>query len=118
MALAISTNKAKDVPTERACQQALWMKQAIKDYDTHCEDILVLCDNKANNTFKGKSPPWNKESNDLGGARTMYRHTFSGAIAVTVIVPVSDQGHHCVCNTVTVTVHVTVIGTDDGDAGG
>ncbi|GJS09448.1 retrovirus-related pol polyprotein from transposon TNT 1-94 [Tanacetum coccineum] len=36
----------KQVAAERACQQALWMKQAIKDYGIHCEDVLVLCDNK------------------------------------------------------------------------
>ncbi|GJS87329.1 hypothetical protein Tco_0769965 [Tanacetum coccineum] len=46
MALAISTTKSEYVAAGRACQQALWMKQAIKDYDNHCEYILVLCDNK------------------------------------------------------------------------
>ncbi|GJY36580.1 hypothetical protein Tco_0421958 [Tanacetum coccineum] len=45
-ALAISTTKAGYVAAGRACQQVLWMKQAIKDYDIHCEDGLVLCDNK------------------------------------------------------------------------
>ncbi|GJX03957.1 hypothetical protein Tco_0189873 [Tanacetum coccineum] len=45
-ALAISTTEAEYVAAGRACQQALWMKQAIKDYDTYCEDVLVLCDNK------------------------------------------------------------------------
>ncbi|GJT36072.1 hypothetical protein Tco_0926491, partial [Tanacetum coccineum] len=34
------------VAAGRACQQALWMKKAIKDYDIHCKDVLVLCDNK------------------------------------------------------------------------
>ncbi|GJS11451.1 protein CHUP1, chloroplastic [Tanacetum coccineum] len=46
MALAISTTKAEHVAAGRACQQALWMKQAMKNYDIHCEDVLVLCDNK------------------------------------------------------------------------
>ncbi|GJW66260.1 retrovirus-related pol polyprotein from transposon TNT 1-94 [Tanacetum coccineum] len=32
-ALAISTTKAEYVSTRRACQQALWMKQALIDYD-------------------------------------------------------------------------------------
>ncbi|GJY44614.1 hypothetical protein Tco_0432827 [Tanacetum coccineum] len=45
-ALAISTTEAEYVAAGRACQQALWMRQAIKDYDTHYEDVPVLCDNK------------------------------------------------------------------------
>nr|GEW48846.1 retrovirus-related Pol polyprotein from transposon TNT 1-94 [Tanacetum cinerariifolium] len=32
-ALAISTTEAKYVSAEKACQQALWMKQALVDYD-------------------------------------------------------------------------------------
>ncbi|GKF27752.1 hypothetical protein Tco_0094094, partial [Tanacetum coccineum] len=32
-ALAISTTEAKYVSAEKACQQALWMKQALIDYD-------------------------------------------------------------------------------------
>ncbi|GKB16749.1 hypothetical protein Tco_0850672 [Tanacetum coccineum] len=42
----ISTNEAKYVAIGKPCQQALWMKQAMKDYDIHRKDILVLCDNK------------------------------------------------------------------------
>ncbi|GKA43613.1 hypothetical protein Tco_0736337, partial [Tanacetum coccineum] len=34
-ALAISTTKAKYVSAEKACQQALWMKQALIDYDVY-----------------------------------------------------------------------------------
>ncbi|GKB01948.1 retrovirus-related pol polyprotein from transposon TNT 1-94 [Tanacetum coccineum] len=45
-ALAISTTEAEYVSTEKACQQALWMKQALVDYDIKLDDILVLCDNK------------------------------------------------------------------------
>ncbi|GJZ25510.1 hypothetical protein Tco_0569763 [Tanacetum coccineum] len=30
----------------KACQQALWMKQALFDYDIILDDIPVLCDNK------------------------------------------------------------------------
>ncbi|GJU42167.1 retrovirus-related pol polyprotein from transposon TNT 1-94 [Tanacetum coccineum] len=44
--LAISTTKAEYVAAGRACQQALWMNQAIKDYDIHYEDVLVLCNYK------------------------------------------------------------------------
>ncbi|GJT13039.1 retrovirus-related pol polyprotein from transposon TNT 1-94 [Tanacetum coccineum] len=40
-ALAISSTKAKYVSAGKACQQALWMKQAFIDYD-----ILIMCDNK------------------------------------------------------------------------
>ncbi|GJV81348.1 hypothetical protein Tco_1517218 [Tanacetum coccineum] len=45
-ALAISTTEAEYVSTGKACQQALWMKQALVDYDIKLGDILVLCDNK------------------------------------------------------------------------
>ncbi|GJY10084.1 retrovirus-related pol polyprotein from transposon TNT 1-94 [Tanacetum coccineum] len=31
---------------EKACQQALWMRQALVDYDIKLDDIPVLCDNK------------------------------------------------------------------------
>ncbi|GJV20256.1 retrovirus-related pol polyprotein from transposon TNT 1-94 [Tanacetum coccineum] len=55
-ALAISTTKAEYVsapdtknktPTPRkACQQALWMKQALIDYDVRLDDVPIMCDNK------------------------------------------------------------------------
>ncbi|GJY29908.1 hypothetical protein Tco_0405675 [Tanacetum coccineum] len=45
-ALAISTTKAEYVSAEKASQQALWMKQALVDYDIVLDDIPVLCDNK------------------------------------------------------------------------
>ncbi|GKD64499.1 retrovirus-related pol polyprotein from transposon TNT 1-94 [Tanacetum coccineum] len=45
-ALAISTTEAEYVSTRKACQQALWMKQALVNYDINLDDILVLCDNK------------------------------------------------------------------------
>ncbi|GJY93163.1 hypothetical protein Tco_0508945 [Tanacetum coccineum] len=45
-ALAISTTKAEYVSASKACQQALWMKQALADYDIKLNDIPVLCDNK------------------------------------------------------------------------
>ncbi|GKD31303.1 hypothetical protein Tco_1242081 [Tanacetum coccineum] len=44
--LAISTIEAKYVFASKACQQALWMKQALVDYDVKLDDIPVLCDNK------------------------------------------------------------------------
>ncbi|GJY02320.1 retrovirus-related pol polyprotein from transposon TNT 1-94 [Tanacetum coccineum] len=45
-ALAISTTKAEYVFARKACQQALWMKQALVDYEVKLEDVPVLCDNK------------------------------------------------------------------------
>ncbi|GJR33579.1 hypothetical protein Tco_1209263 [Tanacetum coccineum] len=45
-ALAISTTEAEYVSTGKACQQALWMKQALVDYDINLDDIPILCENK------------------------------------------------------------------------
>ncbi|GKA15119.1 hypothetical protein Tco_0694866 [Tanacetum coccineum] len=51
-ALAISTTEAEYVSVEKACQQALWMKQALVDYDIKLDDIPVLCDNTGANSPK------------------------------------------------------------------
>ncbi|GJY74480.1 retrovirus-related pol polyprotein from transposon TNT 1-94 [Tanacetum coccineum] len=45
-ALAISTTEAEYVSVGKACQQALWMKQALVDYEVKLNDVPVLCDNK------------------------------------------------------------------------
>ncbi|GJV50985.1 retrovirus-related pol polyprotein from transposon TNT 1-94 [Tanacetum coccineum] len=45
-ALAISTTEAEYVSTRKACQQALWMKQALIDYDVRLDDVPIMCDNK------------------------------------------------------------------------
>nr|GEW59781.1 hypothetical protein [Tanacetum cinerariifolium] len=45
-ALAIPTTESKYVSTEKACQQALWMKQALIDYDVRLDDVPIMCDNK------------------------------------------------------------------------
>ncbi|GJW80435.1 hypothetical protein Tco_0144410 [Tanacetum coccineum] len=45
-ALVISTTKAEYVFVGKACQQALWMKQALIDYDIRLDDVLIMCDNK------------------------------------------------------------------------
>ncbi|GKB43288.1 hypothetical protein Tco_0888230 [Tanacetum coccineum] len=45
-ALAISTTEGEYVSPGKAFQQALWMKQALVDYDIVLDDIPVLCDNK------------------------------------------------------------------------
>ncbi|GJR45032.1 hypothetical protein Tco_1313135 [Tanacetum coccineum] len=44
--LAISTTEAEYVSTGKACQQALWMKQALIDYGVRLDDIPIMCDNK------------------------------------------------------------------------
>ncbi|GKE89895.1 hypothetical protein Tco_1567370 [Tanacetum coccineum] len=44
--LDISTTEAEYVSTRKACQQALWMKQALFDYDIRLDDIPIMCDNK------------------------------------------------------------------------
>ncbi|GJS14948.1 retrovirus-related pol polyprotein from transposon TNT 1-94 [Tanacetum coccineum] len=45
-ALAILTIEAEYMSARKACQQALWMKQALVDYEVKLNDIPVLCDNK------------------------------------------------------------------------
>ncbi|GKD05826.1 retrovirus-related pol polyprotein from transposon TNT 1-94 [Tanacetum coccineum] len=45
-AIAISITKAEYVSIEKACQQALWMKQALIDYGIRLDDIPIMCDNK------------------------------------------------------------------------
>ncbi|GJZ29833.1 retrovirus-related pol polyprotein from transposon TNT 1-94 [Tanacetum coccineum] len=44
--LAISTTEAEYVSAGKACQQALWMKQALIDYDVRLDDVPIMCDNK------------------------------------------------------------------------
>ncbi|GJZ50839.1 retrovirus-related pol polyprotein from transposon TNT 1-94 [Tanacetum coccineum] len=45
-ALAISTTEAEYVSARKACQQALWMKQTLIDYDIRLDYVLFMCDNK------------------------------------------------------------------------
>ncbi|GJU67040.1 copia protein [Tanacetum coccineum] len=45
-ALIISTTEAEYVSARKACQQALWMKQALVDYGIRLDDIPIMCDNK------------------------------------------------------------------------
>ncbi|GJR08564.1 retrovirus-related pol polyprotein from transposon TNT 1-94 [Tanacetum coccineum] len=45
-ALAISTTEAEYVSVRKACQQALWMKQGLIDYDIRLDDVPIMCDNK------------------------------------------------------------------------
>nr|GEU68577.1 hypothetical protein [Tanacetum cinerariifolium] len=41
-ALAISTTEAEYVSAKKACQQALWMKQALIDYDIRLDDVSII----------------------------------------------------------------------------
>nr|GEX99345.1 copia protein [Tanacetum cinerariifolium] len=43
---AISTTEAEYINAEKACQQALWMKQALIDYDVQLNDVPIMFDNK------------------------------------------------------------------------
>nr|GEU63181.1 copia protein [Tanacetum cinerariifolium] len=45
-ALAIFTTEAEYISARKACQQALWMKQALVDYGIRLDDIPIMCDNK------------------------------------------------------------------------
>ncbi|GJU39364.1 copia protein [Tanacetum coccineum] len=45
-AIAISITEAGYVSAGKACQQALWMKQALVDYGVRLDDIQIMCDNK------------------------------------------------------------------------
>ncbi|GJX02476.1 hypothetical protein Tco_0186389 [Tanacetum coccineum] len=45
-ALAISTTEAEYVSARKACQQALWMRQALIDYDVRLNDVPIIYDNK------------------------------------------------------------------------
>ncbi|GJT43476.1 hypothetical protein Tco_0952191 [Tanacetum coccineum] len=41
-ALAISTTEAEYISARKACQQALWMKQALIDYDVRLDDVPII----------------------------------------------------------------------------
>ncbi|GJX00109.1 hypothetical protein Tco_0184022 [Tanacetum coccineum] len=45
-ALAICKTEAEYVSARKACQQALWMKQALIDYDICLDYVPIMCDNK------------------------------------------------------------------------
>nr|GEX48209.1 retrovirus-related Pol polyprotein from transposon TNT 1-94 [Tanacetum cinerariifolium] len=58
-ALAISTTEAEYVIARKACQQALWMKQALIDYDVRLDDIPIIIFHSQTN---GKD---SKQTNEL-----------------------------------------------------
>ncbi|GJZ27162.1 hypothetical protein Tco_0571415 [Tanacetum coccineum] len=43
---AISMTGAEYVSAGKACQQALWMKQALIDYSIRLNDVSIICNNK------------------------------------------------------------------------
>ncbi|GKA60260.1 hypothetical protein Tco_0759667 [Tanacetum coccineum] len=62
-ALAISTTEAEYVSAGKACQQALWMKQALIDYNIRLDDVPIMCDNKG---------PINLSKNPVQHSRTKH----------------------------------------------
>ncbi|GJV31590.1 hypothetical protein Tco_1391990 [Tanacetum coccineum] len=46
-ALVISTTEAEYASARKACQQALWIKQALIDYDIRLDDVLIIATTKA-----------------------------------------------------------------------
>nr|GEV04310.1 copia protein [Tanacetum cinerariifolium] len=56
MALATCTMKAEYVSIEKACQQALWMKQALIDYGIWLDNVPIMCDNKGAINLGTKMP--------------------------------------------------------------
>ncbi|GJR96592.1 hypothetical protein Tco_0268766 [Tanacetum coccineum] len=71
----ISTTEAEYVAIGKACQQALWMKQAMKDYDIHRKDILVLCDNKGA-IYLSKNPVHHSQTKHID----IRHHTLQGNV--------------------------------------
>ncbi|GJZ49109.1 hypothetical protein Tco_0603299 [Tanacetum coccineum] len=55
-ALAISTTEAEYVSAGKACQQELWMKQALIDYGIRLDDVPIMCDNKGAIDLSTKMP--------------------------------------------------------------
>ncbi|GKE04442.1 hypothetical protein Tco_1396460 [Tanacetum coccineum] len=53
-ALAISTTKAEYVSAEKACQQALWMKQDLIDYDILLDYVLICVTTKTRKDYGTK----------------------------------------------------------------
>ncbi|GJV57306.1 hypothetical protein Tco_1458311 [Tanacetum coccineum] len=53
--LAISMTEAEYVSAGKACQQALWMKQALIDYGIRLDDVPIMCNNRGD-TNLSKNP--------------------------------------------------------------
>ncbi|GKB15220.1 retrovirus-related pol polyprotein from transposon TNT 1-94 [Tanacetum coccineum] len=61
---AISAIEAKYVSAGKACQQALWTKQALIDYDIRLDDVLIMCDNKGTIDLS-KNPVQHSRTKDI-----------------------------------------------------
>ncbi|GKA24377.1 copia protein [Tanacetum coccineum] len=80
-ALAISTTEAKYVSAGKACQQALWMKQALIDYGVRLDDIPIMCDNEGAIDLS-KNPFNTYEQNKLRFAITFFAIIFKKGISL------------------------------------
>ncbi|GJU24268.1 hypothetical protein Tco_1162889 [Tanacetum coccineum] len=74
-ALAIFTTEAEYVSTGKACEQALWMEQALIDYDIRLDDVLIMCDNKG---------AINLSKNPVQHSRTKHIEIFNAGLFVLV----------------------------------
>nr|GEY39992.1 copia protein [Tanacetum cinerariifolium] len=63
-AFAISTTEAEYVSVKKARQQALWMKQALIDYDVRIDDVSIMWDDKGA-TDLSKNPVQHSQTKDI-----------------------------------------------------
>ncbi|GJT13862.1 hypothetical protein Tco_0860904 [Tanacetum coccineum] len=54
--LAISTTEAEYVSARKACQQALWIKQSLIDYDVRLTNIPIMCGQQKRAIDLSKNP--------------------------------------------------------------
>nr|GEU57561.1 hypothetical protein [Tanacetum cinerariifolium] len=92
--LAISTIEAEYVSTEMACQQALWMKQDIIDYDVRLDDVPIMCDNKGAIDLSKT-----RESSELlNESCVLYDHVMNAFIAHQERKTIKDHGTRRGCH--------------------
>ncbi|GJU74304.1 hypothetical protein Tco_1265709 [Tanacetum coccineum] len=60
----ITSGVSEYVSAEKACQQALWMNQALIDYGIRLNDILIMCDNKGT-IYLSKNPVQHSRSKHI-----------------------------------------------------
>ncbi|GKA36975.1 hypothetical protein Tco_0723540 [Tanacetum coccineum] len=97
-ALAISTTKAENVSARKACQQALWMKQALVDYGG-LDDIPIMCDNKGAIDLKTKLDevvPFEKQIDDL--KRRLVKNNEAKMVIYNAL-PIKEYERIFMCNT-------------------
>ncbi|GJT66492.1 hypothetical protein Tco_1017972 [Tanacetum coccineum] len=105
-ALAISTTEAEYASTGKVCQQALWMKQALVDFDIKLDDIPILCNNKGaidlrvgvafGSSFQKESSALSVDSSpirciDVGGRRVIL--PLLGSVIVSLRAVLEHDGH-------------------------